>query len=83
MLADNRGDEANDASHVKVTFLRNITDQIIPPAEAIDISIKNLCTNYQEISLEEADREVANIKRQRETILSLLNKMLGKGTRHE
>lgn len=76
-------DEANDANQVKVTFLRNITDQIIPPAEAIDISINNLCTNYQEISLEEADREVANIKRQRETILSLLNKMLGKGTRHE
>ena len=72
-----------DARRVKTRFLHNMTDQMLPPAESIELSVKNLCSNYRDMSLEEADGEVINIKRQRETIISLLNKMLGKGARNE
>jgi HAMP domain-containing protein len=61
---------------VRATLLHNVTSQMIAPSEAIVKSVKNLCDNYQTISLEEANNEVNDIKHQSETIIAMLNKNL-------
>ncbi|MBR4897882.1 MAG: Cache 3/Cache 2 fusion domain-containing protein [Prevotella sp.] len=60
-------------SQVKATFLHNVTNRMIAPAEAISKSVTNLCDNYQNITLPEADKEIINIKQQSETITELLS----------
>lgn len=58
---------------VKNTFLHNVTNRMIAPAEAITDSVENLCDHYQDIELTEADKEANNIKKQSDTILELLS----------
>lgn len=60
-------------SQVKVTFLHNVTNRMIAPAESISRSVISLCDNYQNISLTEADKEMINIKQQSEAIMELLS----------
>lgn len=65
--------QIQDDEQVKATFLHNVTNRMIAPSESIVASVANLCDNYQDITLPEADKEIANIKRQSETILELLS----------
>ena len=61
---------------MKSSFLHFMTNQMTEPSEAIERSVVNLCNNYHDISLEEADREIKNIKTQSEAIINLLNHLL-------
>lgn len=58
---------------VKATFLHNVTNVMIAPSEAIMGSVATLCDNYQDITLQQADKEILNIKKQSETIMELLS----------
>ena len=69
-------EQVQEANHIKLNFLQNMTNQIIAPSEAVSQSVANLCDNYQAISQEEARREVDAIKQQDEIIFNLVDKML-------
>jgi methyl-accepting chemotaxis protein/sigma-B regulation protein RsbU (phosphoserine phosphatase) len=58
---------------VKKTFLHNVTNRMIAPAESISNSVTTLCDNYENITLSETNKEINNIKQQSETILELLS----------
>lgn len=64
------------SGEVKTTLFRQTVDDMEVPCEAILKSVDNLCDNYQTISMQEADGEVAAIRQQSEAILALLNQML-------
>lgn len=65
-----------EADKMKSSFLHFMTNQMTEPSEAIERSVVNLCNNYHDISLEEADNEIKNIKTQSEAIINLLNHLL-------
>jgi K+-sensing histidine kinase KdpD len=65
--------QIQEDDQVKATFLYNITNRMIAPSESISGSVAALCDNYEHITLQAADKEVANIKQQSETILELLS----------
>ena len=65
--------QMQDDEQVKTTFLHNITNKMIAPAASIEESVKTLCEHYEDITLEEANKEKDNIKRQSETALELLS----------
>lgn len=82
--------QIEEDDQVKATFLHNVTNRIIPPAESINKSVTALCDNYENITLEEADKEISNIKLQSQNILELLSHKfdvptikIGKERRHE
>jgi light-regulated signal transduction histidine kinase (bacteriophytochrome) len=58
---------------VKKTFLHNVTNRMMAPAESISNSVTTLCDNYENITLSETNKEINNIKQQSETILELLS----------
>lgn len=64
--------QIQDDEQVKTTFLHNITNKMIAPAESIEDSVKALCDHYEDITLTEANEKKENIKRQSEMILELL-----------
>ena len=66
--------QIQDDDQVKATLLHNVTNRMIAPSESIVASVANLCDNYQDITLQEANKEIANIKQQNETILELLSR---------
>ena len=70
-------------SRVKTTLLHATTAKMLKPAETIMANVANLCDNYQDISLQEANDEVNTIKEQRDTILALLNQMLDSSEQEE
>lgn len=65
--------QIEDDNHVKATFLHNVTNKMIAPAESLSNSIASLCDHYDEIALPEVNKEIDNIKAQSETILELLS----------
>lgn len=65
--------QIQDDDNVKNTFLHNVTNRMIAPSESICNSVNNLCDNYQVITVEEAQKEVDNIKRKSEDIRELLS----------
>jgi methyl-accepting chemotaxis protein len=65
--------QIQDDEQVKKTFLHNITNRIIVPAESIEDSVNTLCDHYEDITLTEANEQKDNIKRQSEKILELLS----------
>lgn len=65
--------QIKEDDEVKNTFLHNITNRMIAPSESIFGSVSNLCDNYQTITLQEANKEISNIKEQSETIQELLS----------
>jgi len=65
--------QAQEADRMKTVFLHNMTNQMITPAEAVNESVTNLCDNYSNISWQEADNEVENIRQQTKTMTNLLN----------
>lgn len=65
--------QIQEDDQVKTTFLHNVTNKMIAPAESINNSVTNLCDHYDVITLAEADKEVNNIKQQSETIFELLS----------
>ena len=68
-----RCQQIQDDEQVKATFLHNVTNRMIAPSSSIRASVENICDNYQNITLSEADKEINNIKRQSDTILELLS----------
>ena len=58
---------------VETTFLHNVTNNMIAPAESIADSVKALRDHYEDITLAEANKEKDNIKQQSEMILKLLS----------
>ena len=82
--------QTQDDDQVKTTFLHNVTNRMIPPAESINNSVTTLCDHYEDISLSETNNEINNIKQQSETIFELLShkfevspKKEGKEDHHE
>jgi cell fate (sporulation/competence/biofilm development) regulator YlbF (YheA/YmcA/DUF963 family) len=65
--------QIQDDEQVKTTFLHNITNRMIVPAESIEDSVNTLCDHYEDITLTEANEQKDNIKRQSEKILELLS----------
>ena len=65
--------QIQDDEQVKTTFLHNVTNEMIAPAELIADSVKALCDHYGDITLAEANEKKDNIRRQSETILGLLS----------
>ena len=65
--------QIQEDEQVKATFLHNVTNRMIAPSESIESSVNTLCDNYKDITLQAADKEIANIKQQSETILKLLS----------
>lgn len=65
--------QIEEDKQVKATFLHNVTNRMIAPAESISESVTTLCDHFQEITLPEANQEIKNIKQQSETILELLS----------
>lgn len=81
---------AQEASRMKTAFLHHMTNQMVAPSDAINNSVSNLCNNYQELSLQEADHEVENIQQQSKAIIDLVNTLIrtaenetGKEAAHE
>ena len=66
--------QIEEDNRVQTTLLHNVTNRMIPPTESIVASVDKLCDNYQEISKEEVNKEVSNIREQSDTILELLKK---------
>ena len=58
---------------VKTTFLHNVTNKMIKPAETIRASVGTLYDRIQDITLEEAKVLVETIRQQSEHILELLS----------
>lgn len=58
---------------VKRTLLHNVTDRMMPPTMSISASVNALCDN-QNISPQEVDKEVDNIRNQSAIIMDLLNR---------
>ena len=82
--------QIEDDNQVKTTFLHNVTNKMIAPAESITESVSTLCDHYEDITLQEATETMNNIKQQSETILELLSHKFdvspneaGKEDRHE
>ena len=67
-------DQLQEDDQVKTTFLHNVTNRLIPPTESILGSVTLLSENYQHMSQQEADKEVANIQEKSEYIMDLLKK---------
>lgn len=65
--------QIQDDDNVKTTFLHNVTNRMIPPSLSIITSVDKLCDNYQDITVEEAHKEMDNIKRRSEEIRELLS----------
>lgn len=81
---------AEEADRMKTSFLHYMTNQMAVPSESIDRSVTNLCNNYQDLSKDEIDQQVDNIKRKSDAMIELLNHMAhftetekGKEARHE
>lgn len=82
--------QIKEDDNVKTTFLHNVTDRMIAPSQSIYDSVTNLCDNYNDITLQEAEKEMNNINQQSMTILGLLSqkfstsyKRTGKEESHE
>ena len=82
--------QIEEDNQVKTTFLHNVTNKMIAPAESITDSVTTLCDHYEDITLQEATETMNNIKQQSETILELLSHKFdvspheaGKEDRHE
>lgn len=65
--------QIQEDDQIKNTFLHNITNMMVAPAESINDSVFTLCDNYKDITLPEANQEINNIRQQGETILELLS----------
>lgn len=66
--------QIREDGQVRDTFLHNVTNRMISPAESILKSVMNISNNYLTITQEEAKSEVENIKMEREKIMILLSK---------
>lgn len=72
--------QMQDDNQVKTTFLHNITNKMIAPAESLSNSVDILCDRYEHITLAEANKEIDNIKQQSENILELLSQKFDAST---
>jgi hypothetical protein len=78
--------QIKEDDNVQTTFLHNVTDRMIAPSQSIYDSVINLCDNYNDITQQEAEKEMNNINQQSMTILGLLSQKFSasyKGARKE
>lgn len=68
--------QMQEADRVKTAFLHNMTNQMTKPAEEIAKNVKELCIHYQELTQQEASREVDAIQQQGQVITDLLNGLI-------
>lgn len=68
--------QAQEADRMKMSFLHNMTNQMVAPSEAISKSVNTFCHHYYDISQQEADQEVSVIQQQSKAIIDLLNQMI-------
>ena len=54
--------KAKEADRMKTAFLHHMTNQMTEPSDAIIQSAVNFCDHYNDISQQEADREIENIQ---------------------
>ena len=65
--------EIQENDVVKTTFLHNVTNRMIAPAQAILDTVNRLCENIEDVTYEEASAAVNTVKQQGDTILELLS----------
>jgi len=68
--------KAKEADRMKTAFLHHMTNQMTEPSDAIIQSAVNFCDHYNDISQQEADREIENIQKQAQIIIDLLSQMI-------
>ncbi|MBE6260502.1 MAG: HAMP domain-containing protein [Prevotella sp.] len=72
--------QAQEADHMKIAFLHNMTNQMMDPAKAIAASVERLCqSESEERTADYRDRcaqEVDTIKSQSKVITDVLNQLL-------
>lgn len=65
--------QIKESDEVKSIFLHNVTDRMIAPSTMILNTVSKLCNNYQTIRPEEAELEIASIRKESDTIIELLS----------
>ena len=80
--------QAQAADRLKTSFLHNMTNQMLPPAQIISDRVKELC-HIQTVEAQDLDRMANDIQKQGEVVTDLLNHLLelskessGKEERH-
>ena len=72
--------QAQEADHMKIAFLHNMTNQMMEPAKAIAASVERLCQSESQERTEEyrdkCAQEVDTIKSQSKVITDILNQLL-------
>lgn len=69
-------EKVKKADSTKTTFLHNVTDQMLGPANAIEADVAAICDRSKDIDREEAIRLVTDIHQQGKAIAELLNDLL-------
>jgi len=65
-----------EADRVKMAFLHNVTDRIVPPIERIKEDSDNLIVNFQNLSQEEIARLVDEIDKDSAIVTDLLDQLI-------
>jgi len=69
-------EQAREAERMKTAVLRNMTNQMLAPVNAIDADVSELCKDYHNASEEDIAFLAGNIQRQGITITELLSELL-------
>jgi methyl-accepting chemotaxis protein len=68
--------QAKKADKMKTAFLHHMSDQMLPPAQAIDKDVEALCSVGKEVNCDESAKLVENIQKNGNTIASILSQLL-------
>lgn len=68
--------QAKKADRMKTAFLHHMSDQMLPPAQAIDKDVESLCGVDKKVKREEPAKLVENIQKNGNTIAMILNQLL-------
>ena len=69
-------EKAQEADHMKIAFLHNMTNRMQEPVEAICARVEELRDETHDLSPQEADQAVKDIERQCLVVVELLNNLL-------
>lgn len=69
-------EQAKEGDRMKTAFLHNMSDQMLPPVEAMAKDVAALCQGGDSLSAQEVDERVDNIQRQGKLVTKLLNDLL-------
>ena len=67
---------ARKADNMKTAFLHNMTNQLMPPTEAMKEDVKLLCSSERSTDPTVINRLVDDVQKQSKTIAELLNSLL-------